>query len=76
MHPLKCETFIVLEGRPLITIDKFTEEKWPGDQVYIPRGTYHRFAGARFGAVLLEISTHHDDRDVVRKEESGPTLHD
>jgi len=69
-HPIKKETFKVVEG----TIELHLEnEKFHLDSdslpVTIEPDTFHRFCGVT-DAIILEISTHHDDEDVVRLEES------
>lgn len=74
-HRLKKETFIVqsgevwLEQRDVrgIPIDEILNI---GDHRTIEPKTPHRFS-SREGAVLLEVSTHHSDDDVVRIEASG-----
>lgn len=72
MHPKKSEFFSVLAGNPLIRLGKSTTLNNPGDGVYIPSGTLHRFSAPSGDVLILEISTHHDDNDVVRLEPSGP----
>jgi len=46
-----------------------------GTSLHIPPGTYHRIL-ANLGAdlTLVEFSTHHEDNDVVRVQESGQIL--
>jgi quercetin dioxygenase-like cupin family protein len=74
-HLLKTETFFVLEGTPLIQLEGGRwEAKAPGDSVHVPVGTWHRFGAAELPAVILEVSSHHDDEDVQRRDPSGPLL--
>lgn len=73
-HPIKTETFIILEGQLLVQLASRSEAKAAGDSVLVPAGTPHRFAGAYGPALLLEVSTFHSDDDVVRLEPSGPYL--
>jgi D-lyxose ketol-isomerase len=79
-HPIKHETFFVLEGTVILITT--VSDTWPrrihilgpGDNFDITPNLYHSFqtlAGDR--AIILEVSTKHDDLDVVRLEESGPT---
>lgn len=68
-HPIKHETFYLLGGRVLITRGECKFELERNGTVEIPPGTIHRFAGI-VDSVILEISSHHDDNDVVRLEES------
>lgn len=65
MHRKKVETFHVLEG--LVYLEYLGEAHMlgPGYTVTIKAGEFHRFAGLRH-SLILEISTHHSDKDVVR----------
>lgn len=77
-HIRKDECFFVLEGRAVIRHGSDasalgTEGKDPGDCLRVPPGTWHTFwAASPFGALLLEVSSHHDDNDVERLFPSGP----
>lgn len=74
-HPKKRETFLVqsgavrLEQRDVrgLPIDEMLIE---GDYRTIEPKTPHRFS-SHTGATILEVSTHHDDEDVVRLTDSG-----
>jgi mannose-6-phosphate isomerase-like protein (cupin superfamily) len=70
-HPVKKETFFVQSGLVMLEREGFPEEllKFGESRTILP-GTNHRFSSHR-GATILEISTHHDDADVVRIEPSG-----
>lgn len=77
-HILKNETFLVLEGAPAIELGNTEHEallsyhiKGPGDSIFVPAGTLHRFGAPTGPVTLLEISSHHDDSDVVRAQASG-----
>lgn len=77
-HILKSETFLVLEGAPAIELGNTEHEallsyhiKGPGDSIFVPAGTLHRFGAPTGPVTLLEISSHHDDSDVVRAQASG-----
>lgn len=73
-HKAKTETFYCLEGYATLTI----EDK---DYVLTPfarpktifSGEKHMFLGIT-QAVILEISTYHDDEDVIRLSESKPAV--
>ncbi len=65
-HPVKKETFYVLEGKVNFNIDGVYFAQTP---ITIEPGTPHQFYGIT-DATILEISTHHDDKDVVRITES------
>jgi len=78
-HLVKTETFFVLQGYPTIEVGTSgqKEGKVAGDSVHIPVGTWHRFgyvngAPHPFQTILLEVSSHHDDADVERLEDSKP----
>ena len=68
-HLVKTESFYVLEGSGIITVNGFITKVKEGDIVHIRRGAWHCFATA-VGMKLLEISTHHQDSDVERSWES------
>ena len=70
-HMTKAEEFIVLDGTVRLDLVDGSREMRPGERQFLPPGTAHRF-GSVAGAMLLEISTYHDDADVVRLEPSGP----
>lgn len=78
-HKVKDETFYVLTGT--VHLEEEYPDRYPrvwrvliaGDSHRIYPGTPHRFyTTSQTGATVLEISTHHDEGDVVRLEESGP----
>jgi mannose-6-phosphate isomerase-like protein (cupin superfamily) len=80
-HLVKTETFFLLQGLAMIEVgaDGHKELKHSGDSVHIPVGTYHRFGHVSgvltsVPTVILEVSSHHDDADVERLEESGPIV--
>jgi len=71
-HQLKKETFLVQSGlvrleRPGLNLDELLKS---GEQRTIMPMTPHRFSSVH-GAVILEVSTFHDDADVFRLEPSG-----
>jgi mannose-6-phosphate isomerase-like protein (cupin superfamily) len=72
-HLKKTETFFILEGYVDIELgtNRIKILKGVTDSVHIPVGTWHRFGGVT-EAVILEVSSHHDDEDVERLEPSGP----
>lgn len=71
-HPKKKETFFLLEGEIKVEYDdfilRFVIGEWP-TPLNIPPCSPHRFTGIA-DSVILEVSTHHDDDDVVRLEPS------
>jgi mannose-6-phosphate isomerase-like protein (cupin superfamily) len=76
-HIAKTETFFILQGEVRVEIGThgLPEYKHPGDSVHLPAGTFHRFAdpgGSNVPAIILEVSTEHDDADVERLASSGP----
>ncbi len=71
-HRVKDETFVVRQGVVIVELRKRILIVNPDDKIRIKPGEWHRF-GSKAGAVMLEVSTHHDDSDVERMpgEESG-----
>lgn len=75
-HTTKTETFIVLEGE--VAIEYGTQNYMvlsrygPGDKLDVEPEHPHRFYSLdEKPALILEVSTHHNDADVVRLVESG-----
>ena len=71
-HSKKKETFILQKGQVELEIENlyFRMDKAYQQWTILP-GKVHRMFGCE-DAVILEVSTHHDDNDVVRLEESKP----
>lgn len=72
-HKIKDETFLVRIGSVLLEEFgvKGFQTMYEGDTKRILPGHWHRFANYGIEvAVILEISTHHDDADVERRERS------
>jgi mannose-6-phosphate isomerase-like protein (cupin superfamily) len=72
-HKKKKETFIVLNGLCRLVLDGNNVGVTAGGQVTINPGVIHRFYVKKSnyrGCRILEVSTYHDDKDVVRLEES------
>jgi mannose-6-phosphate isomerase-like protein (cupin superfamily) len=69
-HIVKDESFVVESGQGFIELEDKRIMAFPGITVRIPPGTWHRF-GSEKGMVLLEVSTHHENDDVERRDESG-----
>ncbi len=69
-HPEKVETFVMLEGRLLFEREEAKRTLTPGDVVTIYPNEVHRFQWAGERAVFLEVSSHHEDDDVVKIESS------
>ena len=73
-HPIKTETFFVLEGTVYLEMVPELKVLQPGDKQLIRPETKHRFSSYT-GANIVEISTAHSDEDVVRLEPSCRDLH-
>lgn len=72
-HEAKDETFVVGSGAGFLQLRDDLYRLREGDVVHVPPRTPHRFfAEGSDPLVLLEVSTHHDDADVVRLRESEP----
>jgi quercetin dioxygenase-like cupin family protein len=69
-HPVKHETFLVVAGECEMEVDGSVERMVAGQGHIIPPNTKHRFRAVNGPCVVVEASTHHDDADVVRLEES------
>lgn len=73
-HKEKTETFIVLNGVVTIQLGNAMRDYGVGEQVTIYPGQKHSFMIARKNngrkALILEVSTHHEDEDTYRVEPS------
>jgi mannose-6-phosphate isomerase-like protein (cupin superfamily) len=70
-HRVKDEEFHVIEGHVRLEREDFVHYLSSGESLRISPGSYHRFSTTE-GALILEVSTFHDDADVQRKEISRP----
>ncbi|MCK9458478.1 MAG: cupin domain-containing protein [Proteobacteria bacterium] len=70
-HHIKDETFIIMDGKVLMEVDGQIRTMGPMDIQTIEPHQKHRFTGLE-DSKILEISTHHEDSDSYREEESGP----
>ena len=57
-HKIKAETFHVLFGEVLLTLDNSESIYRPGDVVHIEPGVRHKFV-SKTGAIIEEISSTH-----------------
>jgi quercetin dioxygenase-like cupin family protein len=74
-HKLKEETFHVLHGKVLLTLDGVTEEHARGSVAVVKRGVVHAFESPE-GAVFEEISSTHIGNDSFYvDEEIGKNQH-
>ena len=67
-HPVKMETFMLQEGEVLVQL----EGQWVrlrNKPLTIRPGQFHLIIGLT-DAVIMEVSTHHSDDDVVRETTS------
>ena len=69
-HKIKKETFLVEKGVVELELPDWQGQLREGEMAIVYPGEAHRFASLE-GAVILEVSTHHDDSDVIRLEPSG-----
>ena len=69
-HKNKDETFYILKGKVLMEIENEKIIMLPSDSIRIKPGTKHRFTGLE-DSEIIEFSTHHEDSDSYRDEESG-----
>jgi rfaE bifunctional protein kinase chain/domain len=68
-HKNKDETFIVTSGHVRMELGGEVTHLRPGSFVRVPPNTPHRFAGIE-DSLIMEVSTHHEDSDSYRIEES------
>ena len=66
-HKNKDETFYIQEGKVLMEVADEKRIMIPGEAILIKPNTKHRFSGLT-DAVIIEISTHHEDSDSYRIE--------
>lgn len=71
-HRQKKETFLCLEGVVQLEVRSPEDLVYlhPGTKYTIEQGRAHRFQAFGGPALILEISTHHEDSDTVRITES------
>jgi len=71
-HKIKTETFLCPEGRVILTVDgkEYDLNSMARAKTIFP-GQYHTF-WAEVKSVLIEVSTHHEDSDSYRLDESQP----
>ena len=69
-HKKKDETFYIVKGRVLMEVDGKKKIMLPGDSQHIAPGSKHRFTGLE-DSEIIEFSTHHEEEDSYRIEESG-----
>ena len=69
-HKLKDETFYVTSGRVLMELGDEKAVMVAGQSLLIPPNKKHRFTGLE-DSEIFEFSTHHEDSDSYRDEESG-----
>ena len=71
-HPVKRETFFVVEGQIMLEVGILIFYLGVGLSYTIEPGVLHRFSSPQ-GAIFFEFSSPHDDNDVERVEPSrGP----
>lgn len=70
-HLVKDETFFVQEGAITLEFGNETRYLQAGDSQRISPGTWHRFSNKEKEFTgIIEVSTHHSDEDVERREPS------
>lgn len=71
-HLKRSEHWIVVEGRPLITIDKTTKTFNKNDHVFIPKEAIHRIENDTDRKVIIvevQIGTYLGEDDIIRIED-------
>lgn len=66
-HDKKREIFQIVSGLFFVEYAGSERIMEPGDEIYIPPGTPHRFTGMVPGtSEILELSTYHEEEDSIR----------
>ena len=68
-HKNKDETFVITEGQVRLELGSEVLHLRPGAFIRIPPNTHHRFTGIE-DSLIMEVSTHHEESDSYRLEES------
>lgn len=68
-HTNKKETFFVFEGEVEIRGEKESKKLSVGDTLTIEPESYHAICGTK-SSIVLEVSTHHEDKDSYRLDKS------
>jgi len=68
-HKVKDETFLATKGHVRLEVEDEIVHMKPGNFVRLKPNTKHRFTGLE-DSEIIEISTHHEDGDSYRIEES------
>jgi len=71
-HPKKKETFYAIRGEAILTLEgkDYILNPFSPPKTILPKQK-HSFYGLR-SSVILEVSTHHDDKDTIRLSNSKP----
>lgn len=70
-HKKKHETFYVLRGKVTLRWGKLEVTMPQGQSLEVKPGLVHSFRGEE-DSIIIEFSTHHDDEDTYRINESEP----
>lgn len=74
-HKIKDEMFFITQGHIRVELDKKILHLRPGNFIRVKPGQKHRFRGIE-DSLFIEISTHHDESDSYRVEESRKVVGD
>lgn len=69
-HRVKSETFLVISGECDFEYDQQMSRMIRGDSLDVPAGIPHRFRAINGPCIVVECSSHHEDSDVIRLEDS------
>ena len=70
LHKKKTETFIILAGEVEVETETSKTVYTPGGIITLPPFKIHRFRTFEPPVLILEVSSHDDDRDIEIIEES------
>lgn len=65
-HKIKDETFIIIKGEVLLEVEKSKYNLRVGDGYRLTPMITHRFRAISENAIILEVSTHHNDNDSIK----------
>ena len=73
-HKIKRETFVIMEGKVQLRVGDVMLVLEQYDKVFVERETLHQFQAISEKAVIMEISTHHEDSDSYKIEDGDDNV--
>lgn len=69
IHPVKDETLLLYKGEIIMQYNEVTWKMKPGNIQRVKPGDKHKVTALEY-SIIIEFSTHHGDKDVIRLENS------